>query len=196
MLCLKVYNSGPNALHKWLYMATSYVPLGILMIGMLTMTFKNIKLNTQSSDPPSSCSIHIHQYYVARIVLSTIIHLAVVMIAVIFIWIFKRKQMILGDIHKCLFENSTIRCVDGKAGSRSNLNIACFLIHCVFFLYNLFELVYFLRKWNRTKRKRDGYNGKIACNVCGYFIKKFYIFAGKLPFSNIFLFNLPLAIFF
>ena len=188
-VCLKAYNIGPNGLQSWLYSTTSYLPLSILILGTAIMFAKVIRLK---SGLATKCKFHIHQYYYARMAFSIFAHFTVVFVVVIFVWILEDSQLVI-DNFTCLYENSTIHCVDGKAKSRSDLNITCLFMHCFFFLYTSVELVYYVDKWRRTKTFR-GMHEEGVCKDCDYFIEKFTVFAGMFSFLNFFLVDVRLAI--
>ena len=176
--CLKEYNRGPNGLHKWLYLTSTYIPLSVLIIGMLLMSIKVGRLRRAPRSTGFNCKLHIHAIHFSRLIISFLIHLSLGIILMMYMWIVDDHVLDKDGAYACSIGDSTIQCVDGKAESRSHLNTACSSIHIILTLCIFTELVYYLYKWSRTKGERINFSDpKIKCKDCGYFIKKFNAFS-------------------
>ena len=182
--CLKEYNRGPNGLHKWLYVTSTYVPLGVLIFGMLASSLKVSKVKMATS---SKCRFHIHYVLFVRIIVSLLVHLALAIVLIIYIWIVDVHVLDSSGTYACLVGNSTLHCVDGKAEWRVHLNITCCSIHIFFTLYNLTEVIFYSYKWIRAKEKIQKYSDENnGCAKCGYFMKKFNSYTSMLSLISIF----------
>ena len=172
-LCLEAYNDGPNDLQNWLYLTTFIGPL-MIIIGMFVLMLRK-KYTLQRNN----CRVHIHQLYFFTVFLRFLFHLSVGLALFIKLWVFKTGQLILEGTYACVIGNSTVTCIDGKAKSKSDENIACCSLHGFLFVFSLLELVYYGYKWKRSEEDRNRQsNESIQCGECSYFIKAFNVFAG------------------
>ena len=178
--CLSLYEDGLNGLPVWFYRYIASVASPIAFIGLMIEWTKVARVN--KSQRSSNCKMHIHMIHFVVVVVRLLVHLVIVIVlAESFCW--KNNQLSIDNNFICTIGNYTRLCLDGKAKSRSNLCIACFVLHVLFLVWNVIELGYYSWAWRRkSKMLNEVTIDGMSCKVCGYYIRKFKAFPSMSSF--------------
>ena len=168
--CLATYNSGPNFMQSWLYDVSFWIPLGIIILGIILLS---IKLALYKKE---KCIVHVHELYFVTISVQILPHLAVFVISLAYF-----DDMKMEENYDCVIGNSTFTCIDGKAKQKADMNMACFVFTCIFIVFILFELCYYVSKWIVKKEERERQEvGPNICKTCHFFVQHFSPLPGML----------------
>ena len=162
--CLAKYNRGPNVMQTWLYNVSLWIPLGIIILGIILLSIKLVRYKKDRD-----CAVHIHQLYFVTLALQILPH-----IVVSGILLANLGDLNMEEHYDCMIGNSTFTCIDEKAKQKSDINMVCLVFTCIFIVFILSELCYYLSKWIIKKEERERQEvGSNICKKCYFFVKHF-----------------------